>query len=873
MKSRLAYATFNRGRVSRLALARTDIGRVSMSAEVQTNWFPRVLGSMALRPGMGYQGETRDGMAGVYLPFVYAADDSAIIELTDGALRVWDDGTSLVTRAAVTSAVSNGEFTTDLTDWTDADESGATSSWDAGQLRLDGSGYATAIRRQTMTVVETDTVHALRIVVARGPVQFRVGTSAGLDDLVSVTVLGTGTHSIAFTPSGSSAVIEMASAFAPGALVESIAVEAAGVMELPTPWTTLTAMRAVRFQQVNNVVFCASGVQQRRIERRPGGSWSVVLYEASDGPYLSENTANIRIAASAIRGEITLTASQRIFAAGNVGGLYRLSSQGQRVESDLTAEDTFTNEIRVAGVGAGRTFSVIVAGTWAGTLQLQRSLGEPGSWVDVAAYTVNGTTSYSDGLDNTVAYYRIGFIVGEYTSGTAEVALEYAVGSLTGVARITAVASGTSASAVVLRDLGGTAATEIWAEGAWSDRRGWPTAVAVYEGRLWWAGRSRIWGSVSDVFDSFDPDFEGDAGPIDRFIGEGPVDQVHWLLPVLRLLVGGDAAEHSIRSTSFDEPITPTNFNSKKPSTQGSAPVEVAEVDGRGYFVQRSGLRVYEMNFDASRSDYLSDDMTALIPEIGETGFVRMAVQRQPDTRLICVRTDGTAAMLVRDPAESVKGWIDIETDGKVEDVVVLPGDIEDRVFFMVRRSLATGQRRCHELMAREDQCRGGAQSLCADSHIAFSGASATITGLDHLEGLSVVVWADGADAGTFTVSGGAITLPAVANNACVGLGYVAEFKSAKPAPEMRLGTALTQRKRMDHVGLVLADAAGLEYGPDFDVMDALPLDGTQVEHDDFMIEFPGDWLVDARLCLRATAPKSCTVLAAVVSVDAQEKA
>ena len=37
---------FNRGRLGRLGLARTDLDRSRLSAEIQTNFMPRVLGSM-----------------------------------------------------------------------------------------------------------------------------------------------------------------------------------------------------------------------------------------------------------------------------------------------------------------------------------------------------------------------------------------------------------------------------------------------------------------------------------------------------------------------------------------------------------------------------------------------------------------------------------------------------------------------------------------------------------------------------------------------------------------------------------------------------------------------------------------------------------
>jgi hypothetical protein len=81
---------------------------------------------------------------------------------------------------------------------------------------------------------------------------------------------------------------------------------------------------------------------------------------------------------------------------------------------------------------------------------------------------------------------------------------------------------------------------------------------------------------------------------------------------------------------------------------------------------------------------------------------------------------------------------------------------------------------------------------------------------------------------GAVTVSNGAVTLPngqsALTIIAC--LGYVAPFMSAKLAYAAQLGSALTQRKRIDHVGLVMMDtnAQGLQFGQRFDVLDSLPL-------------------------------------------------
>lgn len=885
-KTRDVLAVFNRGRISRLAVARTDVSRVALSAETQTNWVPRTLGPMMLRPGMEWI-VTASGNA-VLLPFVYSTSDSAVIELASNLFRVLKNGDTRVDREAVTATITNGTFASDISGWTDDDDAGATSSWDSGgymQLLGDGFNYARRYQEVTVTGGEENTNHGLRIVIERGPVVMRIGSTAGDDDLFPQAILRTGTHSINVDPDGNSSFfIDFESAKNYPVLIDSVSIESSGAMEVPTPWGTQAVNRTVRWQQSGDVIFCASdGYQQRRIERRTNDSWSCVLYGTDDGPFLTENLTPITLTPSAISGEITITASQAYFKSTHVGALLRLDSVGQRVEVDASAAGTWSDPIRVTGVGNDRIFSVIRAGTWNATVTLQRSVGDVGSWVDVATYTTNATVNYDDGLDNSIIYYRIGIDTGDYTSGTAELALEYSSGSIAGVCRITGFTSSTVVDAVVLTNLGGLDETTFWREGSWSDLNGWPTSVAIYEGRLWWQGRGRNWGSVSDAFETFDPDYEGDAGPINRSIGEGPANSANWAMPLQRLIVGTDGGEYTIRSNSFDEPVTPSNYNSRAPSTKGSTQAPAQWADGRGYFIGRDTVSVYELEYDAGRYDFAALDLTLLVPEIGEETFVRIGVQQEPDLRLHCVRADGTVAIMVRDAAEDVLAWFDVETDGNVLDVVVLPGEIEDKVFYLVQRDIAgLGSRTYIEQWAREDQCVGGTVNRQADSFVVGSGSTSTITGLSHLEGESVVVWADGEDKGTFTVSSGQIDVGETVTQWCVGLPYTATYKSAKLAGQTNLGLSLTQRSRINKIGLILADvhAQGLEFGPDFTTMDNLPgiedeaavdADAVRAAYDEDMITFPGEWSTDNRICLRATAPRPVKVLAAVLNVDRQD--
>lgn len=884
-KANTPLLAFNRGVISPLALARVDLDRLRLSAETQTNWMPRVLGSMMLRPGLQYLYGLKDNNKARHIPFIAASDDTAIIEITDAAMRV-SVSEAVITRPAVTASITNGDFTSDVSSWTDGDEAGATSSWvTGGYLNLLGTGTNEASRYQQITVNETSTVHGLRIEINRGPVKVRIGSTATNGSYHTAT-LKTGTHSLAFTPTGDF-FINFSSALNYSVRVDSVSIETSGDMVLTAPWAEADLSK-LRFKQSADVVFVAcDGYQQRRIERRNNNSWSIVLYEPTDGPFGVINTGPITITASALTGDITLTASKDLFTGSSSehsGTLFKLISSGQVVQASVSAEDNFTNSILVTGVGSSRDFDISIAGTWTATVTLQRSTDDS-TWEDVQTYTTNTTTTFSDGLDNVSYYYRLGVKTGDYTSGTAELGLSFGGGTLTGIAKIRTVISATSATASVIKALGSTDATDDWHQGQWDDSQGYPTALNLYEGRLWHAGRSRLWGSVSDGYESFDEDVIGDSGPINRVIGEGPVDKIHWLAGLQRLIMGSTGAELSVRSTSFDEPLTSNNINLKRSGSQGSAAVDVVEDGTLGVFTQRSGSKLYQLQYTLENNDYQSVDLSELAPEITQPSITHIAIQHQPDTRIHCVRSDGKVAVLVKDDAENALAWILVETDGSVEDCFVLPGSVEDKVYYAVSRTINGSTARYLEKWALESEGQGSTTNKLADSFVYASGVTPTtsISGLTHLEGEEVILWGNGKDLGTYTVSSGSITASELVSSYCVGLTYKADFKSTKLAYAAGMGTALNQKKKVNQLGVIASDihASGIQYGPSFTELHDLPkyedfqavsADTIHSEYDYEAAPFPGHWDTDSRLCIRAQAPKPATLLAAIITIETHDK-
>lgn len=895
-RANVPLIAFNRGIIGKRALARADLDRTALSAEIQTNWLPLSLGAMMLRPGWGLTGTGRNNLPAVHIPFIYSNDDTAIVEITDSTVRVKVNETP-ITRAAVATAFTNGSFASDLAGWTDADETGAVSSWAAGRASLIGTGFNAARLRQTLTVAPADQnkVHAIRLEIERGPVTLKVGTTAGGQDYINAVELKKGVHSLAFTPTGANVYVEISSRRQAASLVEGIAIEAAGEMELAAPWNE-AALPLIRYSPSGDVLYVTcKGYQQRRIERRGKTSWSVVVEQTEDGPFLTENLGTTRLTPSGLTGDVTITASSPIFMPGQVGALFRIKSIGQNVEATLTGEDQYSDPIKVTGVGTQRAFTISAGSGYVGTLTVQRSVSEPGAWVDVTSW--GGTGSYNDGLDNQIIYYRIGFKTGNYTSGAVDVSLLYSSGSLTGVARVTGFTSATQVDAAVIKAFGSTNASAIWSEGEWSDYRGWPSANALYDGRMWYAGKSREWGSVSDAYSSFDDEVIGDSGTIARNIGEGPVDSINWLLPLLRLVAGGDGAEHVARSSSFDEPLTPSNFSLKAPSTRGSSPVPAVRMDTQGFYVSKSGRRLYLLEFDSTAFDYASTDLTKLAPDVCRPRIVRLAVQTEPETRIHCVLSDGRVGLLVYDPIENIKCWVNLETKGFVEDVFVLPGgEQEEIVYYYVRRELESGTYRTLERWADEDDCYGAPVAKLADCFIEYEGDEETvITGLGIYEGEEVVCWGwntvnpftatlgddtreVGRDFGRFTVTGGQVTLPVAVTNAVVGLAYRAPYKSAKLAASLGTDT-LKEVLRAKQLGIMLCDthAQGIKYGPSFDRLDDMPLvekgqivdpNFVWADYDQPSFPFNGEYNADSRICIEAASPRPATVLALIPSVS-----
>jgi hypothetical protein len=859
MEAEIVYNKFNRGEVDSDALARDDVAKVKNSCELMENFLPLRLGPMIYRPGFQNLDTVTD--EAYFVEFIASTADTALLEFTNNQMRIWIDD-ALLARTAVATQVPDSSFTGGPSPWTDGSGAGSTATVAGGYGNLTGNTSTSGQLWQTIASTDTGNEHTVNITIEQSPVLVKIGTSGQNSDEIFSGTLLPGVHSLVFTPA-SNVTFTLSNSLPYLAKVAEVVYSTTKTQTFTTAITT-AELSTIRYSQSADIIYIThdNGLIIQ-VERRGVKSWSLVDFRADDGPFDIINDSEVTLAAAALSGDTTLTASSNYFKSSHVGSLFKLGSSSQTVTASVTAEDNGTGSIRVTGASSGREFIVTMTGGTGGTVAtLQRSTDDV-SWIDIASYTA-AATSYDDGLDNSILYYRLHVKTGDYFSGTAVLTLEYAGGSVEGIARVTAYTSSLLVNAQVLTDFGSTDATLDWYAGQWSDIVGYPTANKIYEGRLWLAGKNNVWGSVSDAYSSFDRDIEGDSKSIFKTIGFGPVDSVNWLIDSGRLIMGIASDEISVRSSSFGEVLTQTNINLKSGSSQGSSPISPLRIDDKVYYTQRSGVKIIEAEYGLNSDAHGARDLMTLNQNICSAGIKRIAVSRQPETRIYVVLDDGSARVYLFDPAEDVASWSRITTpnSGLIEDVVVLPSTGEDRVYFTVNR----GGTRYLEKMAKLSEF----VDKHTDSFKAYTSPGTTISGLSHLEGLSVNVWADSQDRGEFTVSSGAITVGSSWTDVIVGLKYNADYTSNKLGQYANY-SVLNKRVRVFSLGMIIRNLApgALKYGYDLNNLDIMPEieEGAPVSatalieaYDQTPFEFNGDSEVDSRVSLRATGP--CKIMA-----------
>jgi hypothetical protein len=710
--------TFSGGEFGDAMSARVGIEAYQSSCEVMENWFPSAQGPMTRRPSLGYiDSFTNSDLKGILKSFQFDVNQNYLLLITSSGIEFFLNDGKLNTDE-ITATLPNGTFS-NFTSWSDASDSGSSADATGGVMRMLSNGASQSKARTSFTVNEIGDTHVLRFEVLHGPVNLRIGSSAGGSQFLDEMELRTGTHFMSFVPTGATCHIEFWFKEDGAKYLDNMSILSGPSYIIPTQWAEEDLRGIYGGQDGDRLFLCHRDYRNRVLERRAHRSWSLIYFEPDDGPF-DEGDGTIQMSVSERTGEITVTASRAYFQSSDLRRLLRITHPGQYTKMVANSDAVYGEPVKVVGVGRDRSFSIALTGTWTGTVTLERSVGNLNQFTAVLNYTANEAVTYNDSFDdadaetagthddalrdatdddvdgimnNQTIYYRFVVLPGNWTSGTVTATITYkGGGSTVGVARLTNILSTTQANANVIEHFSKVGASDVWDIGCWGfDGSEHPNVVAFSSGRLWLARRRRLWASAPDDYFSFQ-DGSNDDHSIDITIRSRSNEGIRWMRHLDFLCVGTRNEEYVIRPGTVAEPISPSNTDPGLMSEEGGLGIE-AQVGGDSIiFIHRSGRRVMQFVHNPralTESSFISVDLNRLNPETVEDGVVNIAIQQEPERRIYAVVQSGQVKCSLFRREEEIVAWNTMRTqNGFIEDVCIFTEADVDAVYFIVRRRI-----------------------------------------------------------------------------------------------------------------------------------------------------------------------------------------
>jgi hypothetical protein len=455
-----------------------------------------------------------------------------------------------------------------------------------------------------------------------------------------------------------------------------------------------------------------------------------------------------------------------------------------------------------------------------------------------------------------------------------------------GYMKVTARADTTNITVEIIEDLGSATASTDFALGAFSDTTGHPSCVTFFEQRLVFAATlnnpQTIYFSKSGDYENMNENRGGTVANDDAIIytiASNQVNAIRFMTATRTLIIGTAGGEFAVSGGGTDVAITPTNILIKKQSNHGAANVDAIPAGNATLFLQRAKRKLRELAYNFDVDGYVSPDLTILAEHITEGGLTQISYQQEPNQIIWGVRNDGELVGLTYQREQQVVAWHRHIFGGAFgsgnsvcESVATIPTDSSEyQTYVIVKRTINSVTRRYVEYINNYDFDETDDTTFnFLDSQLEYSGSAATtISGLDHLEGQTVSVLADGSTHPNKTVTSGSITLDRSATKVKVGLGYTSLLQTMRLDAGSQDGTSQGKTKRIFDITIRLYESIGVEVGPDLSNMERIPFrssadamdSGLGVFTGDKEVEFRGNYETDGFIFVRQTQPLPLTIL------------
>lgn len=863
-------SSFASGELSPSMYGRTDIAKYDSGAAVLRNFFVLRYGGAANRPGFKFIAQTYNNKKAVLIPFMYSTDQNYIVEITAGRCQFYTDGGIVVKEDGTPYSIENFFADKDLED--------------AAKIKYTQSADVLFIvhpAHAPMTLTRYGNLdwRFEAMDITGGPFDETVYNNKIITK--SLEWNKPGVYNITIPPSILSVDIEMAGGgggggggFAQtylggaiigkntggtggrGALISKkitvtegktyaaiVGAGGAGGASLTANGGAASNGNSGGQSSFGDIVFAdgggggygasSNGNGSAGASYGSGGTGGNGGYGTSNGSsgspgwvrlfYTLSIGDNTTVKASDVYGDITLTASNDIFAKSDEGSLFALTHFLETDYKKGTPSSTGGN-LQVSVLPKSNVY-VESFGFWDGNFSLGKYDPVSLQWVNIRTQSGNRSQNYSLTEENTsesIASYRVtstefntGVWSGENEKQRGYITIQSIGGDYTGHVLITEYVSPTVVKGTVKKQLASTDETRDFAFAAWNGEKGYPSATGFYEDRLVFAGSKgfpqTFWTSKTGDYYNFGTSIpSADDDGITVTLNGGQMNGIKAIIAfgeMLLLTAGGE-----FKVSGGGKAITGSNVLSQPQEYRGVSDVNPVTIGSRIIYVQHQGNIIRDLAYSYDVDKYTGDDLNLLASHLFEGHkIISMTYQQIPNSIVWCVRDDGLLLGLTYIKEQDIYAWHQHTTaGGKFVSVCNIGGATEDKLYAVIER----GGQYYVEIMESRDKSTNVEDQFFVDSGITYEGEPAgEISGLEHLEGYTVAILADGNVLPRQTVENGKVLLGNKYKKVHVGLPIDAEIKTLPIDFTAQDGTYLSRKKRIATVTLLLKDSCGGLFG------------------------------------------------------------
>lgn len=496
------------------------------------------------------------------------------------------------------------------------------------------------------------------------------------------------------------------------------------IYEIPTPYNEAD-LPALNFTQSADVLFIFSPIYQtRQLNRMGSTNWTLTLYDFLFGPVQIPNSdTTFTITPSATSGSgVTLTSSSALFDPLHVGGLFQIN----HVLAEQSITDSLASATSGTSILCGGTWRLITNGTWTGTIAVQKSTDGGSTWTNIRSFSsvddFNVNTFGTEDMSNNAPAFLVRLNMSAHSSGTCSYTLSADAFRNVGYIKITAYSSATSVTGTVTKLLGATTSTFDWAEGSWSDLRGWPAVGEFNQDRLVTANTENepqtIWQTkASNYYDYSTSSPLVDSDSISTRIPSRQLNGVNGFVPLNSLIALTSSSEWGIGAV--DVVMSPLTITQKPFGFDGSSGLKPVIIKNRAVYVQFMGAVILDLGYELVSNSFTGANLSILANHLFD-GFsiVDMCYQQYPDSIVWCVRNDGVLLSMTYLREQEVIAWAHHETNGIVETIASIPSNGYNQVWLGVKR----GDNRYIEYMEHRMASTLPEDQFFVDCGISFDG-------------------------------------------------------------------------------------------------------------------------------------------------------